>query len=257
MRRPLRGICLATLALTLLPMGVLAQSAGRLGSPDRVTLPGPTTFGISDLTSYTIVASEFSTYSPLDTWAPIPGTPGRYLTGGPPDGVQFVAAVHLPQGASVELIEAEGCDNSPTGNINGSFVTAASPAGGGFPIAGFNTGNPETPGCAIFQVPVSPPVTIDNKNNVYYFGVENEPFDGSTYFQALRVYYRLQVSPAPPTATFGDVPVSDPGFQFIEAFAAAGITAGCGNNNFCPDDPPTRRQMAIFFAKALGLHWPN
>jgi hypothetical protein len=35
---------------------------------------------------------------------------------------------------------------------------------------------------------------------------------------------------------------------------ASGITAGCGGGNYCPD-APTRRQMAIFLAKALGLHW--
>ena len=39
--------------------------------------------------------------------------------------------------------------------------------------------------------------------------------------------------------------------------AAAGITAGCGGGNFCPDQPITRKQEAAFIAKALGLHWPN
>jgi hypothetical protein len=35
--------------------------------------------------------------------------------------------------------------------------------------------------------------------------------------------------------------------------AASGITGGCGGGNFCPDNPVTRRQMAIFLSKALGL----
>jgi len=67
-------------------------------------------------------------------------------------------------------------------------------------------------------------------------------------------YYR-QVSPAPGTATFNDVPTNHPFFQFIEAIAAAGITAGCGGGNFCPDQPITRKQEAAFIAKALGLYW--
>ncbi len=46
-----------------------------------------------------------------------------------------------------------------------------------------------------------------------------------------------------------------PFFQFIEALAESGITAGCGNGNFCPDAALTRGQMAVFLAKALGLHW--
>jgi len=42
-----------------------------------------------------------------------------------------------------------------------------------------------------------------------------------------------------------------------EALYAAGITGGCGNFNYCPDAPLTRGQMAVFLAKALGLHWPG
>ncbi|HEX4439809.1 MAG TPA: S-layer homology domain-containing protein, partial [Thermoanaerobaculia bacterium] len=72
----------------------------------------------------------------------------------------------------------------------------------------------------------------------------------------VRVYYHLQVSPAPGTATFNDVPTNHPFFQFVEALAASGITAGCGGGNFCPDAPLTRGQMAVFLSKALGLHWP-
>jgi hypothetical protein len=49
--------------------------------------------------------------------------------------------------------------------------------------------------------------------------------------------------------------LSDFGFQYIEALAASGITGGCGGGNFCPDSPVTRRQMAIFVAKALGLSY--
>jgi S-layer homology domain len=68
--------------------------------------------------------------------------------------------------------------------------------------------------------------------------------------------YVLQVSPAPGSPTFNDVPVSDPAFQYIEALVASGVTAGCGGGNYCPDSPLTRRQMAVFLAKALGLQWP-
>jgi hypothetical protein len=71
------------------------------------------------------------------------------------------------------------------------------------------------------------------------------------------VRYKLQVSPAPASATFGDVPTDHPFFRFVEALAASGITAGCGGGNFCPNDPITRGQMAVFLAAALGLHFPN
>jgi S-layer homology domain len=69
--------------------------------------------------------------------------------------------------------------------------------------------------------------------------------------------WRRQVSPAPATATFDDVPTSDPFFRAIEALAASGITSGCGNNNFCPNQAVTRNQLAKFLANALGLHFPQ
>ena len=72
------------------------------------------------------------------------------------------------------------------------------------------------------------------------------------------MYYRLQVSPAPATATFpNDVPTSHPQFRFVEALAASGLTSGCGAGSFCPDSPLTRGQMSVFLAVALGLHFPN
>jgi hypothetical protein len=83
------------------------------------------------------------------------------------------------------------------------------------------------------------------------------PTDGTLKFNAAGVQYHLTVSPGPATATFNDVPTSHPFFQYVEALAASGITAGCGNNNFCPDQPLTRGQMAVFLSKALGLRWPG
>jgi hypothetical protein len=65
----------------------------------------------------------------------------------------------------------------------------------------------------------------------------------------------LPVSPAPSTATFNDVPTTHPFFQFIEALYNSGITGGCSAAPplYCPDNPVTRGQMAVFLAKALGL----
>jgi S-layer homology domain len=71
-----------------------------------------------------------------------------------------------------------------------------------------------------------------------------------------RITWHREVSPAPATATFGDVPTSHPFFQYVEALAASGVTGGCGGGNYCPNSPVTRGQMAVFLSKALGLHWP-
>ena len=79
--------------------------------------------------------------------------------------------------------------------------------------------------------------------------------DLSLRIAAVRIGYKLQVSPDPAGATFADVPHGHPLHQFVEALAASGITFGCGGGNFCPDAPITRGQMAVFLAGGLGLHW--
>lgn len=82
------------------------------------------------------------------------------------------------------------------------------------------------------------------------------PITGNTLrFRGLRIYYHLQVSPAPSTATFTDVPTSHPFFQFVEALADSGITTGCSATQYCPNNYVTRGQMAVFLARIVGLHW--
>jgi hypothetical protein len=55
---------------------------------------------------------------------------------------------------------------------------------------------------------------------------------------------------------FFDVPPWHPFYQAIEAFAQRGISAGCGTNQFCPDDDLTRAQLAVFLLRAKhGTVW--
>jgi hypothetical protein len=57
---------------------------------------------------------------------------------------------------------------------------------------------------------------------------------------------------APPSATgtvFADVPQDAFAADWIEELAAEGVTSGCGGANYCPDDPVTRAQMAVFLLK--------
>jgi hypothetical protein len=56
--------------------------------------------------------------------------------------------------------------------------------------------------------------------------------------------------PAPATgAVFADVHPGDFAADWIEELAALQITGGCGNGNYCPGDPVTRAQMAVFLLK--------
>ncbi|MCG6964784.1 MAG: carboxypeptidase regulatory-like domain-containing protein [Acidobacteria bacterium] len=62
-------------------------------------------------------------------------------------------------------------------------------------------------------------------------------------------------SPPAATGVFDDVPVDDPFAPWIEDLAARGITSGCSADPplFCPDNPVSRAQMAVFLVKTFGL----
>jgi S-layer homology domain len=59
----------------------------------------------------------------------------------------------------------------------------------------------------------------------------------------------------PPTCAgvFGDVPCPSQFADWIEQLAAEGVTGGCGSGNYCPGNPNTRGQMAVFLTKTFGL----
>ena len=60
---------------------------------------------------------------------------------------------------------------------------------------------------------------------------------------------------APPTCAgvFGDVPCPSQFADWIEQLSAEGVTGGCGNGNYCPQNPNTRGQMAVFITKTFHL----
>ena len=49
---------------------------------------------------------------------------------------------------------------------------------------------------------------------------------------------------------FNDVPTGHWAAAWIKQLAAEGITAGCGGGNYCPTQPVTREQMAVFLLRA-------
>ncbi len=112
-------------------------------------------------------------------------------------------------------------------------------------------------GCQFPGFIATPAFTIDNHFNLYQLRIViNGPAGSGLRFYEISVGYHLQISPAPASPTFGDVPVTHTYFRAIEALAASGITGGCGNGNYCPNQFVTRGEMAAFFARALGLHFP-
>jgi hypothetical protein len=217
-------------------------------------VPGGETYGPAAEIAHVVGAWEFETLS--GTASPNSNFGQRYCQVG---GCDFYASLRLPAGARVTRLTLDACDATAAGYIFVELLRTTSPAtlGSNTVLGGVDTGAAAaTPGCAISSNALDPAVTIDNEHFNYqlYIQLQAAPTPNLS-FAAVRVYYTLQVSPAPATATFGDVPTSHPFFQFIEALVKSGITAGCGGGNYCPDDPLTRGQMAVFLSKALGLHF--
>jgi len=59
--------------------------------------------------------------------------------------------------------------------------------------------------------------------------------------------------PPPCTGVFADVPCPSTFANWIEQLAAENITGGCGGGNYCPTNPNTRGQMAVFIVKTFNL----
>jgi hypothetical protein len=216
-------------------------------------------WGTSAESVLAIGAYEFQTYDDSFTFGADFPTFQRFLGIG---GLWF-AAISLPSGALVTAIELQGCDETITGRWEvGLHRQEMSPGPTLVQVAGpFSTGLANLPPhCTHYSFPLAVPVVIDNSDGFYVVMLSSQPGSGEGIdlrFAGVRLKYRLQVSPAPASATFNDVPTGHPFFRFVEALAASGITAGCGGNNYCPNAPITRGEMAVFLAAALGLHFPN
>ncbi|HTR04420.1 MAG TPA: S-layer homology domain-containing protein [Thermoanaerobaculia bacterium] len=207
-------------------------------------------WGTGALSSEVVSAWDMQALGSDVTWSGDVNTGYRYST----TPGYFMAALHLPQGAVIQYIELKACDSTTFDSVQAGIQRLGST--GGTIFAAVSTGTTEASGCSRWRSDLPVPETVDTQTYDYLAFAQNTGTDGLTSIGSLRVYYQLQVSPAPASATFNDVGTNHPYFQFVEALAASGITAGCGGGNFCPDNPLTRGQMAVFLAKALGLHWP-
>ena len=245
--------------LAVIALGLIASR----GLAENRVEGSPRTYG-TQLTYVTIDASQLSPLGSGTQYGNIYGGRGRYLIN--VSGLGFMAPLHVPAGARLSSIIVYGRDASAAGEYQVAvescdgqgqtcFTAAGSPA---CPDASVTacSGNDYAGGDGyVYAGLYDNDIVVDNAHNRYMLVAGNTTNDDLTSISRIEVGYVLQVSPPPATATFNDVPTSDPAFQFIEAVAAAGITSGCGGGNYCPDSSITRRQMAVFLAKALGLQW--
>jgi S-layer homology domain len=178
----------------------------------------------------------------------------------------WVASLGVPTGAQIDEIDVLVVDNDATLDIDAFADLAAFPVSGSGSCGGYfataSSYGITGQGTVVMSDPYGPyPLNNEGVCNAvnsyltYYISVTLQSTSHS--LEGARVAWHRVVSPAPGAADFGDVPTSSPYFQFVEALYHSGITAGCGGGNYCPTNPVTRGQLAVYLAKALGLNWPN
>jgi len=194
-----------------------------------------------------------------------------YATGGladvdSPSDCTMRAPVDLPSGVNLSRIELFGYDNSDHGTALELHQVCR--IGNNPPtddlIADITSNIGGTPGYFISGKDTDH--TINNNSCHYYLRAIRSSqgfvvFSGcggqNSRWVSTRFTWQRQIKPGPALPTFTDVPTGHPFYNSIEALAESGITGGCGGENYCPDNAITRGQFAAFFARALGLHWPE
>lgn len=237
---------------------IVAGDAPRFDS-SKPAPPPPKTYGGSQDSYVMIHANEFTPFDSGTTYNDL-GNGGPFFSRYPTAGNgYFYAGVNAPGGALLTYVELDYCDSSTVGNhvhlylydcrFDGSNCAQIAPTATSSSDA-FNT-------CSNVSVDLTG-VTyqFDNFLHRVYLSSNTDAFDGTNSISGVIVGYRLQVSPPPLAASFVDVPTTSPIFKFVEALRASGITAGCDATHYCPNDPLTRGQMAVFLAAGLGLQFP-
>jgi len=223
--------------------------------PSAATRGARPKFGTQSPTTTVLGASKFHGYAEFDpltfsivfyTCSPDNCPPGT-------DGV--LATLNVPAGA---LITSIGLNTATTTGVPMSFsLYSRDHLGHTADLGSFSI--PTHPGLATDYFDITDVLVPTNSERLLIVVVRSPRTVSNFYTQFFgyaEVAWRLTVSEPSETPIFGDVPVTHPFRQYIEALARSGITGGCGGGNYCPETPLTRGQMAAFLAKALGLHWP-
>ncbi len=265
------GKSLVSVTLMISALAAVVEGGGRQYGPEDVGPGELTTMGFASGEAYGITAPTAYVIPPV-ALAPaglsqsLIFSMDGYVSARSGDSYrEFLCPVYLPTGALIDSLKVMVFDGDDGGRIELDWLKWAcsgSDACTASTTASLATGDVETPGYSVLD---TGSLGETWRNSESGSGVVNYSFLRVVFSLSsphlslgpMVIWYRLQVSPAPATATFTDVPTDHWAFPFVEALAASGITAGCGGGNYCPDSPITRAEMAVYLAAALGLHWPD
>ena len=258
------------LSRLLVPLLVSTACLPLAAQQDQTLNPRRSNAPVAVSTGVPVDQDEFGTLDGNDLWLPVPGFTSRLATQtwayqgngyySSTTGGTWEARIPLAKGNFLTGYRVYYSDTSTTNNISVNiyqydYDRGTKAASTTIPFSFLSTGTPGPTDAFVttsLTIDFRPPSTAIDR---FYTIAVVMPGDVGVQFRGVRLFWMRQVSPAPATATYLDVPTTHAFFQYIEALSAAGITSGCGSGNFCPDAAVTRGQMAVFLAKALGLHW--
>ena len=245
---PTRAALAAAILEAFLALPLAAQTAGAASPPAQRLDPRAygTNWSVNRIGSADFAPSNSLTGYAYDGTALYSTSPGGY----------FHAAVHVPSGALLEYIYLDYCALVIGGDVWAWLRSCDHDDPWSCTQLAFVTSITQSVCTAAYQDLSPSNYTVNNNTKDLYVEVQTKGGYLDSSFTGVSIYYQLQVSPAPATATFADVPTNYIYFRAIEALASAGITSGCGGGNFCPNQAVTRGEMAKFLAVALGLAWP-
>ncbi len=254
--RDLRNTLVATAATVAIVTTVAAPPTAGAQSPP------PSVFGTSGVVYHYLAAEDFFPSDGSDTEFYNHRGYGFRANYDTENASYFRSNLQLPSGALIigytVLFEDTEDDPVIVVALNREWVDTLAGTKDSVPL-GIVT-SVGSPGISSLWEPVNHTVAYHDPATSVYVSYTFElylPPTTAVAFKGVLVHWKRQVSAPPATATFADVPVDHWAFQFVEALAASGITAGCGGGNYCPDNPITRAEMAVYLAAALGLHWTD
>ena len=194
-------------------------------------LPKTPEWGTAGVTYYSIGAAELLPRNSTMTYVTDVSPAGRYATS---SGADFQATPHIPGGALLTYLEFDFCDTSSVESMSLDLSDCDYLGICNYPPMASIVTPVNTGACGVYYWTDLTPLnyTVNNTSRRLLLEVQTGSGGIDKTFYGAVIGYKLQVSQAPGTPTFNDVPVADFGFQYIEALAASGITGGCGSNNF-------------------------
>ncbi len=157
-------------------------------------------------------------------------------SGGGPDGagVLYRLVPCAPSPCAEALHAVRPTSGLAAGPVALTLLGGSFQPGAAITIAGIPAANADVGGSA-FATADSPPLAPGTLNDV---SLANP---GSSTPALLRGGF---------FADFTDVPQASPGHGFVEKLVRGGLSAGCGGGRFCPEDPVSRAQSAVFLLRA-------